>query len=155
MKPKDLESGMIVKIKKGIFFIVFGDYLVNETIWSDLKYFNGEFTYYDNFSHKSSDELSIVEIYARRDAYYLRPSKWFENMEEEPIWEKEEDVNWTEVPMWTKVQVKDDYNKKWKNAYFIKYENGLFFATMRDKFTYNNELNNTSSWDCCRLYKEE
>lgn len=57
----------------------------------------------------------------------------------ELIWERKREIDWSKVPKWTKVQAKAYASEKWRNVYFIDYNedsNKPYLATVRDEFTY-------------------
>lgn len=152
MKLKDLKTGMVVKNREGNYYMVINDCIVRERVYNPLNDFN------DNLTEKLFKELDIVEVYKERKGAELRPTNWFENIEnEEPIWKREEEIDWNKIPQWTKVQVRDSSNEKWRNAYFLNYvldEKFKFKTTFYDKFTSEGGLFG-GSWKQCRLYKED
>lgn len=150
MKLKDLKTGMVVKNREGDYYIVINDCIVNEKTFDFLKNYN------DNLTNIYSRNLDIVEVYKERKGAELKPKNWFNNIEEEPIWKREE-VDWSNIPMWTKVQVRDSSNEEWRNAYFLNYQknnNFPFKVTFYDKFTFEGDLFD-NFWKQCRLYKKE
>ncbi|XZN14456.1 hypothetical protein ACSW9O_15425 (plasmid) [Clostridium perfringens] len=55
--------------------------------------------------------------------------------------EHQRKIDWTKVPKWTKILVRNYTNAAWKNAYFLNYkgdkEDYNLRATFCDKFTYD------------------
>ena len=70
----------------------------------------------------------------------------------ELIWEREREIDWSKVPKWTRVQVKDHNSDDWMNRYFIglEYNNYPYLATKRGEFTY--EEGNDTGWRQIRIY---
>ena len=152
MKLKDLKTGMVVKNREGNYYMVINDYIVREYVYNSLNNFN------DNLTEKTLKKLDIVEVYKERKGAELRPKNWFLGIEnEEPIWKREEEIDWNKIPQWTKVQVRDYDDCRWHNAYFIKYDNNNispFYVTVYDKFTYSS-FAPVLKMKQCRLYKED
>ena len=63
-------------------------------------------------------------------------------------------VDWTKVPVDTKVLVRDYEEENWTKRHFAKYEDGKIYVYPNgtSSFTNNGE---TISWNYCKLYKEE
>lgn len=156
MELKNLKTGMVVKLRNGDYYMVIGNYLINNSGWDSFSEYN------DDLTSKNNAKFSIVEVYEKRDRGDLIPRNWFKEIEEEePIWKREGEIDWAKVPKWTKIQVRDYDNKEWRNAYFLGYyenNNYPFKATFCDKFSFENFKNDSDNGDCwkqCRLYKEE
>lgn len=111
------------------------------------------------FSYKDKNKYgAIISLHPRKSfdsgktngfPKYERPSK--------PGKMSENEVDWTKIPMWTRVQVRDGDNEEWKNAYFLSYEkdtNFQFEASFFDEFTSENTLVSEVYYQC-RLYKED
>lgn len=66
-------------------------------------------------------------------------------------------VDWSKVPVDTKVLVRDDNCEGWLKRHFTKYENGKIYAYPNgtSSFTYDSRVNNLVSWKYGKLYKEE
>lgn len=152
MELKDLKTGMVVKNREGNYYMVINDCIVREKEYDTLNKFN------DDLTNKCFKKLDIVEVYNEREGYKLMFKNWFKNIKnEEPIWKREEEVDWSKVPQWTKVQIRDFNESEWENAYFIKYNNNdtlPFYITLCDKFTYSSNPA-LVKFKQCRLYKEE
>lgn len=72
----------------------------------------------------------------------------------ELAWEREREIDWSKVPKWTRVQVRDCDNEDWKNRYFIGLEDSdyPYLTTPRGEFTY--EEGNDMGWKQIRIYDE-
>ena len=68
--------------------------------------------------------------------------------------EFEEVMDWSKVPVDTKVLVSKD-GEKWLKRYFAKYENEkvYFFSCGASSFS-SDDINNVLSWDYAKLYQE-
>lgn len=74
----------------------------------------------------------------------------------ELIWEREREIDWTKVPKFTKVQVKDSGTTKWENRYYIGYDKECMYSyktTCCDPFTYETNTRE-ESWEKIRIYDE-
>lgn len=65
----------------------------------------------------------------------------------------EETIDWNEVPIDTKILVRNYKENKWKKRYFAKYENGTVYAWYNGGTSYSQS--DTIDWDCAKLYKGE
>lgn len=65
----------------------------------------------------------------------------------------EEDIDWSKVPVDTKILVRNYKENKWKKRYFAKYENGTVYAWYNGGTSYSQS--DTIDWDCAKLYKGE
>lgn len=153
MELKDLKTGMVVKLRNGDYCMVIGDYLIDNDSWVSLGEYN------NNLTHCDLSCIDIIEVYKQRTNGNLMPKNWFKYIEDEkPIWRREDEVDWTKVPKWTKVQVRNDDNREWINAYFLGYNKHklyCFETTICDKFTFEEGCFIEGGWKQCRLYKEE
>lgn len=72
----------------------------------------------------------------------------------ELIWEREREIDWSKVPKWTKVQVRDCDFEDWKNRYFIGYREDMhkYSVAPHDEFTYNE--GDESEWKKIKIYDE-
>lgn len=64
----------------------------------------------------------------------------------------EEVVDWSKVPVDTKILVKDTIERKWHKRYFAKYEDGVVYAWDSGKASFTTVY--TTRWDCAKLYEE-
>ena len=153
MELKDLKNGMVVKDRKGDYFIVINEYLISHNRYDLLNNLNSDLT------SEYGEKFDIVEIYKERKSYKLIPNFWFEGIKNEvPIWKREDEVDWTKIPKWTKVQVRDDEEEEWKNAYFLSFDKKSsefqFEISFNDEFISEDVLI-SRVYNQCRLYKED
>lgn len=64
----------------------------------------------------------------------------------------EEMIDWSNVPVDTKILVKDTIERKWHKRYFAKYEDGVVYAWDSGKASFTTVY--TARWDCAKLYEE-
>lgn len=72
----------------------------------------------------------------------------------EIIMNYEPKVDWSKVPVDTKVLVKDLNEEDWKKRHFSKYEGGKIYTYPNGTSSFTND-GETISWNYCKLYKEE
>ena len=67
----------------------------------------------------------------------------------------EEMIDWSNVPVDTKILVSDKEDKGWKRKYFAKYKDGKVYAWAWGKtsFTANNN-EDVTDWEYAKLYNE-
>ena len=66
---------------------------------------------------------------------------------------KEPEIDWSKVPVDTKVYVKDEGGKEWFKRYFAKYENGKIYAW--DSGYASWTASGVTSWEYAKLAEEE
>lgn len=75
------------------------------------------------------------------------------------IWLKEEykepDVDWSKVPVDTKVYVRDDSCTEWYKRYFAKYENGLVYTWMYGQTSWISKEHETECWKYVKLAEDK
>ena len=67
--------------------------------------------------------------------------------------EFEEVVDWTKVPVDTKILVSDD-GKCWCRRYFAKYEGGRVYAFMDGTTSFTGSSESSLSWKYAKLYEK-
>ncbi len=150
MRIVDLECGMVVEIREGIFYLVRRNLegkfeFTGKSKWDELS------MYKDNLKHVSFPGLDIIRVYKSHGKTF---DTIFSKCNLELIWEREREIDWSKVPKWTKVQVRDFDNDDWENRYFIGIgvndDVEYFSATFCDKFTYDNFK--FANWHQCRIH---
>lgn len=64
-------------------------------------------------------------------------------------------VDWSKIPVDTKIMVRDDKKDDWNRRYFSKYEDGIVFAFDNGKTSFSvDNSNEISKWNYVKLYKE-
>lgn len=125
MNKSDLKDGMVVTIRGGQQCILIERNLFknNFTLNSTL------FDYNEDLTHKKNKNNDIVKVFG------------IGKLKE--LWEREE-VDWSKVPVGTKVKVSDD-EIEWFNAYFIKKSSPI------TAFYVISAEGKLSDWSYCKL----
>ena len=73
------------------------------------------------------------------------------DLEDNLIWERDKEVDWTKVPKDTKVLVRDSKDEVWQRKHFAKYENGKVFT-----YDYGTSWNTSlmTTWKYTKLAEE-
>ncbi len=160
MKKSDLRNGMIVRTRSNKMGVVLKDV---ETIYGicDIVKFKDDFSNLSNYNNdlcSDNERYDIVEVY--------KTSSWGANMNNllnlnscfiTSLWKRE--IDWSKVPKWTKVQVRDFDSEEWKNGYFLKCEDEEytgsypFIATSCDEFTISTADRKKERFAHCRLHE--
>lgn len=76
-------------------------------------------------------------------------TKWLEE-------EYEPTVDWSKVPVDTKILVKDKFDSTWTKRHFAFYKNGGVYVWRSGKTSYTvKNTDDTYRWDYAKLYKQE
>ena len=71
------------------------------------------------------------------------------------VWERQE-IDWTKIPVDTKVLVRNSHNHRWDKRYFAKYENGKVFTFINGYSSWSViNTNYITSWKYARLAETE
>ncbi len=149
MEKKDLRNGMVIEDKTREKGIILNGYISKITGCVNLSNYNQDLT------HKFCKNLSIEKVY-KVDT----PCK-IDNLLDRVllIWERPREIDWSKIPMWTKVQIKYEENGKWRNRYFIRfnpYKKTQYIVSVLDKFIFDDELgqdfSKTNSYKDCRIH---
>lgn len=62
-------------------------------------------------------------------------------------------VDWSKVPVDTKILVRNYKENKWKKRHFAKYEDGKIYAWYNGYTSFTVE--ETTQWNCAKLYEGE
>lgn len=148
MKKSDLKNGMVVELRNGERYLVLNGSLVDENFNSSLN-----LDFYMNDTMKVNERkiygmLDKEVDYSKLDInkvfldYTSLLMKGFEIV----IW-KREDIDWTKVPIGTKILFSDDGEK---------YTEGLFIKKDGDKFIVCDDIENRlfSDWKYCKLAED-
>jgi hypothetical protein len=74
---------------------------------------------------------------------------WLEQEYVEPV------VDWSKVPVDTKILVRDSENKEWIKRYFARYENNIVFAWYNGCTSYSADgCDNVADWKYAKLAEE-
>ena len=128
MKKSDLKDGMIVEYRKrecgdDRYNIVLNNRFVSLQGWMKFEDYNEDLTFEGSYS--SDRNWDIVKVYKPKKLNSLQ--EIYED-DLELIWEREKEIDWSKVPKWTKVQVRDEDSREWKNRYFLRFEDEEYTA---------------------------
>lgn len=142
MKKSDLKDGMIVELRNGDMCIVIGDRLLDLTTYIDLVSYNDNLTCTDT-------EFDVIRVYENKDMCGLDDKCNIERLN--LIWERKE-VDWSKVPLGTKVRVWDEetYGEKFEGKF-------LEYAPEHDEYpfrVYTKEDKDIGLWGNCELIEE-
>ena len=142
MEKADLKNGMSFETKEGnVYFIIQGN-LYRRTEQLILEP-SGSFKvhvedgYYNNLHHKTDCNKNIMKVY---------------DVDGKQIWSR---VDWSKVPVDTKVLVRDSDNNKWVRRHYASFdkEKDLFRAFTDGGTSWTT--NDTTGWIQCKLDNEE
>ena len=149
---KDIKPGMLVELsvhgEKELHYVTLckeGVVLVNEKgYYSELACFN------DDLSGKISPKIKITKIYDLSE--YASMSLEFSTENRDLLWNVEDEVDWDEVEVDTKVLVRDKPDGEWEKRYFAKYEDGKVYVFKNGRTNWNNE--GITHWEETKLWEE-
>lgn len=143
---KDLKNKMVVELKDGDRFIVIDDILLNDCSFDCLSYYN------DDFTNNELPGLDVVKIYKPRENRKLIPCNFNEIGEEDLIWDCRK-IDWSKVPVDTKVLVSESGNSGWLKRYFAKYENDKVYTWTGGATSFSSD-GDVMAWKYTKLYEE-
>ena len=149
---KDIKPGMLVELsvhgEKELHYVTLckeGMVLVNkEGYYSNLKSFN------DDLSRKTSDEIKITKIYDLSE--YESMSLEFSTEHRELLWSIEDEVDWDEVEVDTKVLVRDRPYNEWLKRHFAKYEDGKVYVFNDGRTSWSSR--GITHWEETKLWED-
>ena len=149
---RDIKPGMLVEMavhgKKKLRYVTLckeGMVLVDkEGYHGNLKYFN------DDLSSSLSPKIKITKIYDLSE--YASMSLEFSTENRDLLWNVEDEVDWDEVEVDTKVLVRDRPYNEWLKRHFAKYENGKVYVFNDGRTSWNNE--GITHWQETKLWEE-
>ena len=147
---KDIKPGMLVELldfdECGLYYVTLcekGMILINNNgYYANLKDFN------DDLSHKRLDSIKILKVYGLSE--YENYSLKFSTRYRELLWNREDQVDWNEVKVDTKVLVRNNPNAEWKKRYFAEYKNGKVYVYEDGRTSWNYFYK--ESWNETKLY---
>lgn len=145
MKKSDLKSGMIVKLRNNIKYIVIENVLCRNNGFIHLSSFKEDLTIQ---SQEASKDWDIVEIYYCISMNPLR--SFIEDKDLKLIWKREEKetIDWLKIPFGTPVRVYDYINKCYIEGKFLGYRNNNEFP-----FLVFIDTDRDIEWSICELLK--
>ena len=117
-----------------------------------------------SFKDNKGSIWKVVSIISSNETYYdlkTNPERLvsFNYMSEIAELDFEEVVDWSKVPVDTKILVADYDSEgeaiEWKKRHFAKYENGIVYAWNDGKTSFTAKLDGSCmNWEFAKLYKE-
>ena len=149
---EDIKPGMLVELsiwgKKELRYVTLckeGMVLVDkEGYHGNLKYFN------DDLSSSLSSKIKITKIYDLSE--YASMSLEFSTENRDLLWNVEDEVDWDEVEVDTKVLVRDRPYNEWLKRYFAKYENGKVYVFDDGRTSWN--CRGITHWEETKLWED-
>lgn len=140
MNKSDLKDGMVVELRNGRKLLVMDNLLFDKKYVKEVEL--DEFV--DTLFYIGENEgFDIIKVYENARPFIETNCK--------SIWEREKEIDWSKVPVGTKVLV-SDYGKNWYEHWFIKYnfdkEGEFKFKCIDIK---SEQIHN---WKLCRLAEE-
>lgn len=150
----ELETGMVVETKNGNRYMVLkGDiatslYSQQELLFVGKNDFLAGYKFQDTLRRKKevTNFCDIVKIYAPDVKDFVSTLQACN--ESNLLWERKE-VDWSKMPVDTKILVKDDRHTTWNKRYFAKYENGKVYAFCHGATSW--ATSEISDWDYAKL----
>ena len=149
---KDIKPGMLVEMsvhgEKKLRYVTLckeGMVLVDkEGYHGNLKYFN------DDLSSRLFAEIEITKIYDLSE--YASMSLEFSTENRDLLWNVEDEVDWDEVEVDTKVLVRDKPDGEWVKRYFAKYEDDKVYVFKKGRSSWNNV--GITHWQETKLWED-
>ena len=149
---KDIKPGMLVEMsvhgKKKLRYVTLckeGMVLVDkEGYHGNLKYFN------DDLSSSLSPKIKITKIYDLSE--YASMSLEFSTENRDLLWNVEDEADWDEVEVDTKVLVRDKPDGAWVKRYFAKYEDDKVYVFKKGRSSWNNV--GITHWQETKLWED-
>ena len=113
-----------------------------------------------SFKDNEGSIWKVVSIISSNETYYdlkTNPERLvsFNYMSEIAELDFEEVIDWSKVPVDTKIEVRVSEHNEWNKRHFAKFEDGFIYAWDNGKtsFTSNTKVSYTA-WQQAKLYKE-
>lgn len=149
---KDIKPGMLVELsvwgEKELHYVTLckeGIVLIDKKgNYINLKSFN------DDLSGKNA-KIKITKVYDLSE--YASISLEFSTENRDLLWNIDDETDWSEVEVDTKVLVRDKSDDEWVKRYFAKYEDGEVYV-FKDGRTSWNDVGITQHWKETKLWKD-
>ena len=144
MKVEDLKNGMSYKNRNGEMFYIINDKVFVKSDVITLRYCRElyqELVYYDeDFKCSSNKKWDIMEIYDTNNKL---------------IWERKE-IDWSKIPIDTKILVRNSQDQQWKQRYFAKYEDKIVYAFENGATSWSvSTWDNIIPWEEAKLVEDK
>lgn len=155
MKKSDLKSGMVIEWKEGNKFLIVDQWAFGRNGKHSLNTYTEDLK--DNLGSVSYD---IVKVYTTNNEN-INLNNIFDENYLKLIWERKKEIDWTKLPKYTKVQVRNCDEHIWLNAYFIRRlgENESysfpFVITFFDEFVRDSRFKEEVEYfEQCRIHSD-
>lgn len=147
MRKEDLKDGMIVEVEFTAIpnerYIKLGNLCVGLNDYIELEYATEDLCW---------ESRKIVKIFKSKSMTWLKDINKDNKLE--LIWQREREIDWSKVPKWTLVRVRDFENENWQNNNFIEKSNDTLYPFVT---TYCNEMTFTDfpyklNWKQCEIH---
>ena len=146
MRKSDLKNGMSFECRgKAKYFIINGKVYRDKGTLIPTGVFEERMRGYsdDLLALHSDGKMDIMKIY---------------DIDDKLIWEREE-IDWSKIPVDTKVLVRNSQDQEWECRYFAKYENGKIYTFVHGATSWSSwstgELSSVISWEEAKLIENE
>lgn len=146
MRLEDLKNGMSYKNRDDEIFYIINDKVFVKADIITLRYHRElyqELEYYDeDFKWSSNKKWDIMEIY---------------DCDNKLIWKRKE-IDWSKIPVDTKVLVKNDENGEWNKRYFAGFINGEVTTFSNGMTSWSTSRSNNPilvSWKYAKLVENK
>lgn len=146
MRLEDLKNGMSYKNRDDEIFYIINDKVFVKADIITLRYHRElyqELEYYDeDFKWSNNKKWDIMEIY---------------DCDNKLIWKREE-IDWSKIPVDTKVLVKNDENGEWNKRYFAGFINGEVTTFSNGMTSWSTSRSNNPilvSWKYAKLVENK
>ena len=148
---KDIKPGMLVELsvwgEKELHYVTLckeGIVLIDKKgNYINLKSFN------DDLSGKNA-KIKITKVYDLSE--YASISLEFSTENRDLLWNIDDETDWSEVEVDTKVLVRDKSDDEWVKRYFAKYEDGEVYVFKDGRTNWNNE--GITHWKETKLWED-
>ena len=90
-------------------------------------------------------------MYNKNNIEYLSNTRYINEINDINF---EEAIDWSKVPVDTKILVRNNKCGKWIKRYFAAYKNGMLYTWDFGTTSFSNEGNNKIHWKYAKLYDE-
>lgn len=152
----ELETGMVVEqgdgqlylVIKGNFHGISGQHYQMAFMSYDWVMFEG--SYDSELKSKTGNRsMDVIKVYSPPISGMKNTFEYCDDCN--LIWEREPEVDWSKVPVDTKIYVRDEPDHAWKRGHFAKYEDGKVYTFMNGytSWTVSNEY--SYPWEYAKL----
>lgn len=153
-----LKTGMVVETRSGTKYLVLKGRLDTTCDGSQELIFinNGGFLIGSNYNSNMESTnyyFTIMKVYAPPPSSLVR--MFDKCCKSNLVWDRGREVDWTTIPVDTKVLVKRNPDDRWQEGHFARFENGKIHTFMHGRTSWTASPNDTFSWELAKLAKED